>query len=145
MRGACLLRDIGKYLCMRSHSIYTYQLIMATDIIGFSEGDKQIIALTAYYHANKLFDESNRRAPVVDKSQIALVAKLAAILRLADAMDRSYLQKIRGCSVNIKDNELTVVAESKSDLALELWTFADKSAFFKEVYGFEPILERVNK
>ena len=40
---------------------------------------------------------------------------------------------------------MTVVAESKQDLALELWTFADKAAFFEEVYGIEPILERVNK
>ena len=145
LRGACLLHDVGKYLCMRSHSIYTYQLIMATDIIGFSEWDKQIIALTAYYHANKLFDESNKRAPVVEKAQIALVAKLAAILRLADAMDRSYQQKIRSCSISIKDNTMTITAECKQDLALELWTFEDKSAFFEEVYGIEPILERVKQ
>lgn len=35
------LHDIGKYICMRSHSIYTYQLIMSTDIIGLSEKDKK--------------------------------------------------------------------------------------------------------
>ena len=45
LRATCILHDIGKYICMRSHSIYTYQLIMSTDIIGLSEKDKKIVAL----------------------------------------------------------------------------------------------------
>ncbi len=142
LRGAAILHDIGKYICMRSHSSYSYQLIMATDIIGFSDRDKKIIALAAYYHANKLFEQSSS-APAVDKDLVAIVAKLAAILRMADAMDRSYLQKIRQCSVNIKDKKMTVLATSKVDLALEEWTFAAKASFFEEVYGLEAILERV--
>ena len=146
LRGTCILHDIGKYICMRSHSLYTYQLIMSTDILGFSDRDKNIIALAAYYHANKLFDQSNSKAPVVPKDMIAIVAKLAAIVRLADALDRSYMQKIHSCNITLcKDNVLKIQAVSKVDLALEMWTFEDKSAFFEEVYGVKPILERVNK
>lgn len=146
LRGTCILHDIGKYICMRSHSLYTYQLIMSTDILGFSDRDKNIIALAAYYHANKLFDQSNSKAPVVPKDMIAIVAKLAAIVRLADALDRSYMQKIHSCNITLcKDNILKIQAVSKVDLALEMWTFEDKSAFFEEVYGVKPILERVNK
>ncbi len=145
LRGTCILHDIGKYICMRSHSQYTYQLICSTDILGFSDQDKQIIALAAYYHANKLFEQSNRPRPIVPKDMVAVVAKLAAIVRLADALDRSYLQKIRSCTVTLKDNKLKVQAVSRTDLALEIWTFEDKAAFFEEVYGIEPIIERVDK
>ena len=143
LRGAAIVHDLGKYICMRSHSSHTYELIMATDIIGFSDRDKKIIALAAYYHANKLFDRTNTKAPAIDKDMVAIVAKLAAILRLADALDRSYLQKIRQCSVNIKDNAMVVQATSKNDLALEEWTFAAKASFFEEVYGLEAVLQRV--
>ncbi len=145
LRAACILHDIGKYICMRSHSIYTYQLIMSTDIIGFSELDRNIVALAAYYHANRLFDKTNTRAPQVEKELVPVVAKLAAIVRLADALDRSYLQKIHSCTVTLKNNKLKIQAVSKEDLALELWTFTDKAYFFEEVFGVEPILERVNK
>lgn len=145
LRGTCILHDIGKYICMRSHSQYTYQLICSTDILGFSDQDKQIIALAAYYHANKLFEQSNRPRPAVPREMVAVVAKLAAIVRLADALDRSYLQKIRSCTVTLKDNKLKVQAVSKTDLALEIWTFEDKAAFFEEVYGIEPMIERVDK
>ena len=145
LRATCILHDIGKYICMRSHSIYTYQLIMSTDIIGLSEKDKKIVALASYYHANRLFDKTNTRAPQVEKELVPVVAKLAAIVRLADALDRSYMQKIHSCTVTLKDNKLKVLAASKEDLTLEIWTFDDKSTFFEEVFGIEPILERVNK
>ena len=145
LRATCILHDIGKYICMRSHSIYTYQLIMSTDIIGLSENDKKIVALASYYHANRLFDKTNTLAPQVEKELVPVVAKLAAIVRLADALDRSYMQKIHSCSVTLKDNKLKVLAASKEDLTLEIWTFDDKSTFFEEVFGIEPILERVNK
>lgn len=145
LRGACILHDIGKYLCMRSHSLYSYQLIMSTDILGFSNREKQIIALAVYYHANRLFSHSNPNSPAVPKDMVAVVAKLAAIIRVADALDRSYLQKIHKCNISVtKDNILKIDAASKMDLALEMWVLEDKAVFFEEVYGIKPILERVN-
>ncbi len=144
-RGTCILHHLGKYICMRSHSLYTYQLIMSTDVLGLSDRDKSIIALGAYYHAYKLFDRSVKNAPPVERDLVPIVAKLAAIVRIADALDRSYMQKIHSCTVSIKDNVLKVQATSKMDMALEMWTFADKAPFFEEVFGLEPQLERVDK
>lgn len=145
LRAAAILHDIGKYICMRSHSLYSYQLIMATDILSFSDYDKKIVALAAYYHANSLLGDPSKKAPEIDKSMAAVVAKLAAIIRMADAMDRSYLQKIKGCTVNVKDNVLTVSAKCNVDMALEEWTFEAKANFFEEVFGLKAILERVEE
>ncbi len=145
LRAVCILHDIGKYIRMRSHSIFTYQLIRSTDILGLSNDDKKIVALASYYHANKLFDRSNPLAPKIPREIVPVVAKLAAIVRLADALDRSYLQKIRGCTATVKGGTLLVQAVSKVDLALEIWTFEDKADFFEEVYGLRPVIERVNK
>lgn len=143
LRAACILHDIGKYICLRSHSLYSYQLIMASDILGFSNLDKRIIALTTYYHSHLLFDNQVEGRPRVNKSCMPMVAKLAAILRLADAMDRSYQQKIESCKVILKGNEMLIQAKSRKDLTLEEWTFANKMNFFVEVYGLTPVLERV--
>ena len=143
LRGAAILHDIGKYICMRSHSSYSYQLLMDTDIIGFSDRDKEIMALVAYYHANRIFDDGKAAIRPMSKDIIPIVAKLAAILRMADAMDRSYLQKIKKCTVSIKDGQMLVNATTKEDLTLEEWTFAAKSNLFEEVYGLKAVLERV--
>lgn len=143
LRAACVLHDIGKYICLRSHAQYSYQLIMSSDMLGYSDYDKKIIALTTYYHSHLLFDNQNEKNPKVERKDMAMVAKLAAILRLADALDRSYEQKIEKCRVMLKGDELIIQAFSRSDLTLEEWTFGNKKNFFIEVFGLLPILERV--
>ena len=144
LRQMALLHDIGKYISMRSHSLYTYKLIMSTDILGFSDNDKKIVALASYYHANQLF-ENKAGSQEMEKELTPLVAKIAALVRLADAMDRSYQQKIKFCKVSIKDGTMLIEAKSKVDLTLEEWTFAGKATFFEEVYGLKAILERVSE
>lgn len=144
LQGTAIIHDLGKYVNLRSHSIFTYQLIMATDILGFSERDKQIMAMTSYYHANAMFENLKPNAPRPNREDTALIAKLAAIIRLADAMDRSYCQKIKSCVPYLREQNLVLQIQSKMDVSLEMWTFDRKSEFFEEVFGLKPVLERVN-
>lgn len=125
------MHDIGKYISMRSHSLYTYKLIMSTDILGFSDDDKKIVALASYYHANQLF-ENKSGSPKIEKELTPLVAKIAALVRLADAMDRSYQQKIKLCKVSVKDGTMRIEAKSKVDLTLEEWTLPVNRCFLKK-------------
>ena len=67
---------------------------MSTDILGFSNKDKEIIALTAYYHSHLLFETQPTCSPQVERSIVPLVAKLASILRLADAMLPERLREL---------------------------------------------------
>ena len=146
LQATALLHDIGKYVSLRSHSLYSYKLIMSSDILGFSEMDKKIVALASYYHAHRLFS-GNIHADVEKMSPevMALVAKIAALVRLADAMDRSYKQKIKSCRVNVKNAVMKVDAVTREDLTIEEWTFASKASFFEEVYGLQAVLERVDR
>jgi exopolyphosphatase/guanosine-5'-triphosphate,3'-diphosphate pyrophosphatase len=142
LRAACLLHDVGKFVCLRSHAIYSYRLIISTDFFGFGYLDKSIIALISLYQGDTEADK-DKIAPIqIDKEIRPLVAKLSAILRLADAMDRSYKQKIKSCKVTVSENEMLVTAKSKQDLSLEEWTFANKGSYFEEVFGLMPVLEK---
>lgn len=146
LQAAALLHDVGKYVSLRSHSLYSYMLIMSGDILGFSERDKKIVALASYYHAHRLFN--GKRHAEVEEMQpeiMPLVAKIAALVRLADAMDRSYKQKIKSCRVNVKNGVMKVEAVTLEDLTIEEWTFASKASFFEEVYGLQAVLERVDR
>jgi exopolyphosphatase/guanosine-5'-triphosphate,3'-diphosphate pyrophosphatase len=143
LRAAALLHDIGKYVSMRSHSLYSYELLMATDILGFDERDKKIIAMAAYYHAHNVFEENKQEIVQPEPELLPIIAKVSAIIRLADAMDRSYKQKIKSCRVVVKQDGIVIKVTSKEDLTLEEWTFASKAAMFEEVYGLKIRLERV--
>lgn len=144
MQATALLHDIGKYISAAVIRFIPISLFMSTDILGFSDNDKKIVALASYYHANQLF-ENKAGSPEMEKELTPLVAKIAALVRLADAMDRSYQQKIKVCKVSIKDGTMLIEAKSKVDLTLEEWTFAGKATFFEEVYGLKAILERVSE
>ena len=146
LQATALLHDIGKYVSLRSHSLYSYMLIMSCDILGFSEMDKKIVALASYYHAHRLFS-GKRHAEVEEMSPEIMppVAKIAAVVRPADAMARSYKQKIKSCRVNVKNGVMKVEAVTLEDLTIEEWTFASKASFFEEVYGLQAVLERVDR
>ena len=72
-----------------------------------------------------------------------LVAKLVAILRVANAMDRSHLQKFKNSKAVIKDdNTLVITTYCREDITLERGLFNSKADFFEEVYGIKPVLRQ---
>ena len=81
----------------------------------------------------------------LDRSQYLLIAKLTAILRLANAMDRSHYQKVKGIKAVLKERELQLVVDSDQDISLELGLLKDKVQFFEEVFGVRLVLRRKRK
>ena len=142
LRILCTLHDIGKFVSLRRHYFYSYRLIISSDILGLSEDEKEAVAIAAYSHARGVPDQADVPYHRLDMSKKAVVAKLAAILALADAMDRSYRQKIDHCVITHKGDELVISVSSRQDISLEAWTFSGKADFFADVFGLHPILER---
>ena len=70
-----------------------------------------------------------------------LIAKLTAILRLANALDRSHLQKITNLRAVVKEDKLLLYAELNKDFTLEQGLLQDKLDFFEEVYNIRPVLK----
>ena len=71
-----------------------------------------------------------------------LTAKLTAMLRLANSMDRSHGQKLKDCRITVKDKILTVSTEYSGDITLEAVSFEQKAAFFEEIFGIRPVLKQ---
>lgn len=138
---ACILHDTGKYINLRRHYAYSYDLILSSDILGFSDNEKQIMATVAYYHSKFRPSLDDAHFALLSDKQRIITAKLAAIHRLADAMDRSHHQKATDCQITLKGDKLFVRVKSDEDMSLEAWTFEDKADFFEEVFGILPILQ----
>ena len=71
-----------------------------------------------------------------------LVAKLVAILRLANSMDRSHKQKLAGAKITVRDGELVISSSYEGDMTLERAAFEQKLDFFEEIYGIRPVLKQ---
>ncbi|MGH7543834.1 MAG: Ppx/GppA phosphatase family protein, partial [Gemmatimonadota bacterium] len=60
---------------------------------------------------------------------------LAALLRLADALDREHLQKVRMVGVGrVDEDEVVLHVEGEGDLAIELWALGRKARLFEKIY-----------
>ncbi len=143
---AVQLHDCGKYISLRDVAECSYQIIMATEIIGLSTQERQIIASAVRYNTTEfVYYEKNDDGSGLDRKRYVLVAKLTAILRLANAMDRSHYQKVEGLRAVLKDRELQLNINSSRDVSLELGLLKDKVKFFEEVFGIRLVLRRKRK
>ena len=140
---AVQLHDCGKYISMADVAECSYRIIMATEIIGLSTEERKIIASAVRYNTTEFVYCGNYdRGPGIDRQQYLLVAKLTAILRLANAMDRSHYQKVEALRVVLKNRELQMIIDSSRDISLELGLLRDKVQFFEEVFGIRLVLKR---
>ena len=138
-----LLHDCGKYISMTDVAEYSYQIIMATEIIGLSTEERQVIASVVRYNTKEFgcYEEINRET-AMSREEYLLTAKLAAILRLANAMDRSHYQKVKALNVKLKDRTLYLIIDSVKDVSLELGLLKDKTEFFESVFGIQLLMKR---
>ncbi len=79
----------------------------------FLQRSGSVIASAVRYNTTEFVYYGNYDdGPGLDKERYLLVAKLTAILRLANAMDRSHYQKVQGLKAVLKDRELQVMIDS---------------------------------
>ncbi len=94
LSAAALLHDVGYHISHESHHKHSFYLIKNSEMTGFSESEKTIIALVARYHRGSLPKEKHLEfMQLIEKDRLA-VARLGAILRLAEALDRGHENRI---------------------------------------------------
>lgn len=142
LKVAAILHDIGKFVSLRSHYFYSYRLIISSDIIGFSEEERALMANIAYYHSKGTPSASDANFAALTPVQRITLAKLAAIIRVADSVDRSHMQKAAIHDIVLSGEELIITVSAEQDISLEEWTFLDKADYFENVFGIRPILQR---
>ena len=70
-----------------------------------------------------------------------IILKLLAILKVANALDRSHKQKIKNVSMKVKDKELVISIEANSSLALEKGLFKKNADYFEDIFSIKPVLK----
>lgn len=138
-----LLHDCGKYINMSQSSQCSYDIIMATEVIGLSHMEREIVANIVRFNSGRVVPfEELAVCSLLERSEYITIVKLTAILRLANALDRSHRQKIRDIKINVKaDHTMQILADTTEDLTLEQAMLPEKTMLFEEVYSLKPILK----
>lgn len=129
---AAILHGCGKFISTRNTGDSAYNIIMATEIIGLSHEERKLVANVVRYYGQEFdYIDNDTRA-----------AKLTALLRMANALDRSHKQKMEDCRMSVKNGELAVTTGYDGDISLELLTVSFCGDFFEEIFGIKPVLKK---
>lgn len=132
---AAILHEIGLYIGNQSHHKHSHYLIINSDLFGLGRRDIQIVALVARYHRRATPKPSHPEYAALPQTDQLIVAKLAAILRIADALDQNHMQQIRALTCRRTPRQLTLRIQGVQDLTLERIALRDKGRLFFETYG----------
>ncbi|MCC8136564.1 MAG: exopolyphosphatase [Clostridiales bacterium] len=138
-----ILHSCGKFISLTNVSECAYNIILATEIIGLSHEERAIVAYTVKYNTSRFiyYDDLETKTDL-DEKEYMIVAKLTAILRIANSLDRTHQQKCSNLTVTLREHELRISVSSQSDLSLERGAFEEKVDFFEEVFNVRPVLKQ---
>lgn len=141
---ATLLHDCGKYISLVNLGECSYHIIMSTEIIGLSHLEREIVAnVVKYNHMDFDYYEVLGKENVhLDREAYLKIAKLAAILKIANGLDRSHKQKFKDVKTTLKDEQLIITIDTPVDITLEKGLFYRRADFFEEVYSVKPVIRQ---
>lgn len=142
LRIAAILHDCGKYISMMDIGETSYHIIMATEIIGLSHMEREIVANVVRYNHSPFVYYDNMQSKSMSNEAYLIIAKLTAILKVANGLDRSHKQKLKGVRATLKEEELILTLDSQEDIVLEKGLFGKRARFFKEVFNIQPVIKQ---
>jgi len=146
---ATILHNCGTFINMNEVPINSYNIVMSTEVIGLSHMERSLVANMIKYMSYELPDY-DIFASIFDKETYIIMSKIVAILRLANAMDKSHRQKCKKIDadkidINLEENTMIINIDTIADITLEKKAFLHEADFFMEVYGIKPKLKQKHK
>jgi exopolyphosphatase/guanosine-5'-triphosphate,3'-diphosphate pyrophosphatase len=144
LRAAAVLHDIGDYIHYSGHHKHSYYLIQHADIMGITPDERAVVANIARYHRKGPPDPSHPNFRDLSKEARGKVRGLAAILRIADALDREHKQKIESvrAAIDRGAGRITLFLRGGEDRELEEWTVGAKSSLWRDEYDLDVVVAR---
>ena len=132
---AALLHDIGEHVSNIGHHKHTAYLIQHGRLRGFSPEEVLVLASLARYHRNGDPKPAHEPFGSLNAADQDRVTKMAAVLRVADGLDRGHCGAIEGVDVELTDDRVRITLEGRGDADLEMWGARRKKALFERLYG----------
>ena len=133
---AALLHDTGWSTRPDAHHKGSRDIIMKTKLPGFPVRERRILACLARYHRGTHPKPSHKVYSDLDRGARDLVGRLAAILRIADGLDRTHTASACGVRVERKGAALRLLVDQRQPNPTDIWGAMRKRGLFEEVFGF---------
>lgn len=138
LADAALLHDVGYHINYEQHHKHSFHLISHADLLGLSPKEQVVIAHVARYHRGRAPRRQHVAWWALDRRTRERIRRLAALLRIADGMDRGHAGAVERVRVRwvARAIRLTILPRRASDpLRLETWGAARKAGLLSELCG----------
>ncbi len=135
LSAAALLHDVGYHVSHEAHHKHSFYLIKHSEITGFSETEKGIIALIARYHRGSLPKEKHLDYMELSEKDRRTTAQLGAVLRLAEALDRGHENHVTAMRFKLDKHNLFLKLESSEDCTIERKAIELKKDLFETAFN----------
>ncbi len=141
LQVSAILHEVGTYISPRAHHKHSEYIILNSEIFGLDRLDIVIVALVSRYHRHsgpKTDHEAYRALGTEDRIR---VNKLAAILRVADALERTHAQRVRKITIRREPGKLVLRLPGLADAAVERIAMESKADLFQHVFGLAVVID----
>ena len=132
--AAALLHEIGFLINHAKHHKHAYHLIMHSDLAGFSSREIELIANVVRYHRRAFPKKSHENFRRLDAADQRLVSWLAAVLRIATALNRSHRQLVQDIRMRTRGDRIRMILVSSEEPSVELWDARRKVGLFEDAF-----------
>ncbi len=141
LQVAAILHEVGTYISPRTHHQHSEYIILNSEVFGLDRMDVTIVALVARYHRHSgPLLEHSRYAALTTEDRIR-VSKLAALLRVADALERTHAQRVAQLEIHREPGKLRLRLPGLADAAVERLAMTSKADLFEQVFGLRVLID----
>jgi exopolyphosphatase/guanosine-5'-triphosphate,3'-diphosphate pyrophosphatase len=140
LETAAILHDIGAFIKASGHNRHGQYIVANSEIFGLPRDEQDIIANVIRYHRGDPPSEADIEYISLQREERILVLKMAAILRVADALDRGHSQQVKDITIDRRVETIALHAQGNYDLSLELMGVEEKAGLFQDAFGYKIVL-----
>lgn len=141
LRVAGLLHEVGGFVSNMAHHKHSYYLVRNSEVFGLSRSEIEVVAHICRYHRRSPPKLSHLDYSALPRETRVVINKLAAMLRVADAVARGPYKKATSLRFEHLGDELVIHVPSEGDLILEQRAIASKGDLFEDIFGMRIRLE----
>ena len=140
---AALLHDLGYHIAHNNHHKHGLYLIKNAEMPGFTGAEIAVMATVIRYHRGSMPKAGGDARALrehedyysLERADRITVLKLAAILQIADGLDRAHRQPVKDLHCRMSGETVTFTVEAGGECDLEIWSAERKAVWFSDVFG----------
>jgi exopolyphosphatase/guanosine-5'-triphosphate,3'-diphosphate pyrophosphatase len=132
-----LLHDIGEHVSHENHDRHAAYLVAHGQLRGFDPSEIHVLTGIVRWHRRGEPKTADDLVGELDEHERDRVRRLAAIVRIADGLDRSRKQVVTSLAARVSPSLVLVRLQTHGDPELELWGARRKRELFEKVFDRE--------